>query len=52
MHDLTNRLHLPRICRDALAHGALGYYLSGRVIAEEFGLEKDVLADRFHHASA
>jgi hypothetical protein len=37
--------------REALAHGVLGYYLIFRVIAEEFGFDKDVLADRYHDAS-
>jgi hypothetical protein len=37
--------------RDALAHGVLGYYLICRVLADEFGFDKEALAGRFHHAS-
>lgn len=37
--------------RDALAHGVLGYYSICRVLAEEFGFDKEALADRFHYAS-
>jgi hypothetical protein len=37
--------------RDALAHGVLGYYLICRVVAEEFGFDKEVVAERFHYAS-
>lgn len=37
--------------RDALGHGVLGYYLICRVLAEEFGLSKERLAELFHRAS-
>jgi hypothetical protein len=37
--------------REALAHGVLGYYLISRVLAEEFGFEKEALADGYYYAS-
>jgi hypothetical protein len=37
--------------RDALSHGVLGYYLTCRVVAEEFGINKDPVAKTFNLAS-
>jgi hypothetical protein len=46
-----NRVGPDQRWRDALAHGVLGYHLTCRVVADEFGFDKDVLAERFHYAS-
>lgn len=37
--------------RDSLGHGILGYYLVCRVIAEEFGFDKEPAVQAFHLAS-
>jgi hypothetical protein len=44
-----NRVGPDRRWRDALGHGVLGYYLICRVLAEEFGFDKDRAAQIFNH---
>lgn len=46
-----NRIGPDRWWRDALSHGVLGYYLVSRVLAEEFGFDKDPIAEVFEGAS-
>jgi hypothetical protein len=46
-----NRVGPDQRWRDALGHGVLGYYLTSRVLADEFGFDKETLAERFHYAS-
>jgi hypothetical protein len=49
--EQINRIGPDPRCRDALSHGVLGYYLISRVIAEEFGMDKEPIAEGFHLAS-
>lgn len=44
-----NRVGPDQRWRDALGHGVLGYYLICRVLAEEFGFDKDRAAQIFNH---
>ena len=46
-----NRIGPDARWRDALGHGVLGYYLICRVLAEEFGFDKDPAAELFEYAS-
>ncbi len=46
-----NRIGPDQRWREALAHGVLGYFLICRVLAEEYGFDKQAAIDRYYHAS-
>jgi uncharacterized protein YecA (UPF0149 family) len=47
----VDRLGVDRRWRDSLSHGVLGYYLICKVIAEEFGFDKEPAEETFYKTS-
>lgn len=46
-HRDLNRAGPDNRWREALSHGAGGFYMAGRVLAEEFGFDKEPMAEAF-----